>query len=265
MRWGCGRYVRYVPGFSVLVMSFYQLLELINQTPELRSFIETDLAKLILVSLSFGFAVLLVEIRLPLKYYWDLPLYVFQQFFNALILRRETPIWGYCIDSENSRIIPLAAVELMEVQSKKVINTAYSNRLGQYGFAAKPGRYILRAVKNYYSMPPMFDPENIELLKVGESFALPVEVGERRPQVNLKLQPLEEYDPLSPSFQAKHYFKTFVLNLANGFLLLSILLSLFAWAVTREFLYDVLIAVGVALLFIKIYILETVGTAASAS
>lgn len=245
-------------------MSFYGLLELINQTPELRSFIEVDLTKLIFVSFAFGFAVLLVEIRLPLRYYWELPLYVFRQFMKEVILRQETPIWGYCIDSETSRIIPLAAVELMNVQTKEVIETAYSNRLGQYGFSVKPGQYILRAVKNYYSMVPVFDPENIELLKIGESFALPVEVSERSPQVNLKLQPIEEYDPLSSSFQAKHYFKTFVLNLASGFLFLGTLLSLFAWAVTREFLYNVLVAVGVALVFIKIYILETVGTASSA-
>jgi len=241
----------------------FSLLDTIRTSPQLLHFIEQDLTSWSFVGLAFGFAVLLIEIRLPLKYYWELPIFTLRNFFRRVILRKEIPIWGYCLDSETSQIIPLAAVELLDADSKEVIKTTFSNRLGQYGFLVRSGKFILRAIKNHYEMPPIFDPENIKLLQVDESYALPIEFEKESPQVNLKLQPLEKYDPLSPAFQAKHFFKTFALNFANGFLILSILFALFAWWLLTDPLYGVIIAVGVVFLFIKLYILETVGTAAS--
>ena len=238
-------------------------LNTVKNSPQLLDFIEQDLTNWSFVGLAFGFAILLLEIRLPLKYYWDLPIFTIKKFFRHLILRKEQPVWGYCLDAETNQIIPLTAIELLDTDSKEVIKTTFSNRLGQYGFLVRPGKFILRAIKNHYRMPPIFDAENIELLQVDESFALPVEFETEPPQVNLKLQPLEKYDPLDPAYQAKHFFKTFALNLANGFLVLSILFALFAWWLLTEPLYGVIIAIGIIFLFIKLYILETVSTAAS--
>lgn len=243
-------------------MQLLSLLDNIRTSPQLLDFIDQDLTNWSFVGLAFGFAILLLEIRLPLKYYWDLPIFTFKNFLRRVIFRKQIPVWGYCLDSETNQIIPLSAVELLDTDSKEIIKTTYSNRLGQYGFLVRPGKFILRAIKNHYRMPPIFDAENIELLQVDESFALPVEFENDAPQVNLKLQPLEKYDPLDPKFQAKHFFKTFVLNLANGFLVLSIIIAIFAWWFLTEPLYGVIIAVGIVFLFIKLYILEAVGTAA---
>ena len=242
-------------------MQISNLLNTIRTSPQLLNFIEQDLTNWSFVGLAFGFAILLLEIRLPLKYYWGLPIFTIKNFFRSLILRKERPIWGYCLDAKTNQVIPLAAIELLDNDSKEVIKTTFSNRLGQYGFIVRPGKFILRAIKNHYNMPPIFDPENIKLLQVDESFALPVEFETEPPQVNLKLQPLEKYDPLDAAYQAKHFFKTFALNLANGFLVLSIIFALFAWWLLTEPLYGVMIAIGIVFLFIKLYILETVGSA----
>lgn len=245
------------------LLQIFEQLALMGRSPEMVAFVQDDLLRLVLVGLAFGFAVLLVEIRLPLKYYWDLPVFALRRFLTNLGLRQKTPVWGYCQDVDTHAIIPLTAVELLDVNSKKVLQTAYSNHLGQYGFNAPLGTYILRAVKNYYQMPPFYDPENIQLVRVDESYAAEVNVQEgKTPDINLPLQKIKQPDPLDPKNQAWHFFKTFSLNLANGFLALSVLGSSYGWAITREPLHGVLIAVGIALLFVKIYILEAVGQAA---
>jgi len=246
-------------------LQIFQQLELMRRTPEILFFVQDNLLRLVLVGLAFGFAVLLVEIRLPLKYYWDLPVFALKRFLANLGLGKKTPVWGYCQDADTHAIIPLTAVELLDVNSKEVLQTAYSNHLGQYGFKVGPGTYILRAVKNYYQMPPFYDPENIQLVRVDESYAAEVIVREENPpDINLPLQKISSPDPLDPKNQAWHFFKTFSLNLANGLLALSVLGSLYGWAITRVPLYGVLIAVGIVLLFVKIYILEAVRQAGQA-
>lgn len=170
-------------------LAIFQQLELMRQTPEILVFVQDNLLRLVLVGLAFGFAILLVEIRLPLKYYWDLPVFALKRFLASLGLGEKTPVWGYCQDADTHSIIPLTAVELLNVDSKETIKTAYSNHLGQYGFKVKPGTYILRAVKNYYQMPPFYDPENIQLVRVDESYAAEVTVEEgKTPDINLPLQ-----------------------------------------------------------------------------
>lgn len=248
-----------------LITNIFKQLELMRQTPEIITFVKDPLLRIILVGLAFGFAILLLEIRLPLKYYWDLPIFAFKRFLANLKLTKKTPVWGYCQDIDTHTIIPLAAVELLDAATKKTLQTTYSNHLGQYGFSkVKPGTYIMRAVKNYYQMPPFYDPENIKLIRVDESYAAEVTVtGDNPPHLNLPLQKISSFNPSDPKSRIKHLFKTFSLNLSNGLLALAVLGSLYGWAVTQELLYGVLIVVGVTLLFVKIYILETIGEATS--
>ncbi|OQX50991.1 hypothetical protein B5M47_02410 [candidate division CPR3 bacterium 4484_211] len=243
-------------------MFIFNFLDWAGSNPAVVTFIHKDLLGWTLVGILFGFVVLLIELRLPLRYYWNIPVYVFANFLEGIHLRKKTPVWGYCLDRESRQVIPIAAVELLDAATKKQAALTYSNRLGQYGFKPPAGKYILRAVKNEYQTPSLLDPENIQLVEVRESYALPVRVGspaERKPQVNLEIQPIEKIDPHNPKFLLRRYVKTFVFGLSNGFLALAVLASLFSWAVTKEIVYGLFLAVGLTLLFIKIYILETIG------
>lgn len=244
--------------------TFFNLLDFIQSSPDLLDFIDNQLTMIILLLIMISFVVLLVEIRLPLKYYWNLPHYFLRRILTALGLIKASSIWGYCLDRESNQILPLAAVELLDYDSKEVIQQTFSNRLGQYGFSVRPGKFILRAVKNHYQMPSILDPENIKLIQVDESFAIPVEMTkeEEYPKTNIPLQPLEKYDLNNPKFILKYALRTFIFTIANAFLGLSILLALFGWWIEEKPVFGVLVATGIVFLFIKIYILETVSTAA---
>ncbi|NTV30553.1 carboxypeptidase regulatory-like domain-containing protein [candidate division WWE3 bacterium] len=236
-------------------------LQVLQETPEVINFINNYLLRLVFVGLAFGFAVLLVEIRLPLKYYWELPQFLIGEFLAGIRLRRVRPIWGRCMDSRSDQVIPLAAVELLDPNTKKKLKTTFSNRLGQYGFDVKPGNYIVRAIKNYYVAPPFYDPENVQLQSTDESFALGIVVeAQSWPEVNLLLQEVYSVSALKGFNRFLFYFRAFAINLANGLLALSVVGSWYGWIVTRAPLFGILLAVGIVFMFIKIYILEAVGS-----
>lgn len=238
-------------------------LNALQVSPEVQMFIENNLLNLVLIGLAFGFANLLVEIRLPLKYYWDLPMFVFRQLLSGVGILKKVPEWGQCVEDHTNHPIPIAAVELLEAESKMVVKTTFSDRTGQYGFKVVPGDYIVRSVKNHYQAPPFYDPENIRLQTTDESFAIPIKVQDGEwPKLNLVLQPVDVVDHGSLWSELRHGFKTFSINLSNGLLVLSILGAWYGWLVDRSALFAVLLAVGIVFAFIKLYILEAVGNSA---
>ncbi|KKS44121.1 MAG: hypothetical protein UV05_C0011G0012 [candidate division CPR1 bacterium GW2011_GWA2_42_17] len=250
--------------FFYNLFSFFDFLwlrDLMALSPALYQFFTVNLTQYDLLFLAIGFLVILIEIRLPLKYYWGLPAYTFDKFFEGLGLRPKTPVWGYCLDAETDQIITVAAVELLDEKSKKIITTTFSNRLGQYGFLVYPGSYIVRAVKNHYKMPSFLDPENIELIQVDESSAIPVGVtfSPDFPKINIPLMPLEKINWRDPQSLLSHYARTFLFSTATIVVYLSAVGSLLAFVLTGRPYDGLLLAVAVTLLFIKIYILETVG------
>lgn len=210
--------------------------------------------------LAIGFVVLLIEIRLPLKYYWNLPLFTLRRFLINFHILQGPPIWGTVAEEETAKRIPLAVVELVDRQTLRVVKTTFTSRLGEFGFNVPPGEYFVRAIKNYYTVPSFLDPENIELHATDESFAMPVTVvpGES-PIVHINLIRLKTEDADKIVRSAGHYMKTFVIALSNGSLLLSVVISYIAWVIGLSPVYGLLIVVGILLLFIKIYILETIG------
>lgn len=243
--------------------NIFNQIDIIRSTPEIVAFAEDNLLRFVYVGLAFGFTILLVEMRLPLKYYWDLPMYVLRQIFSSVGLVKKDPVWGRCLEKFTERPVPLAAIEILDADSRETIKITFSNRLGEYGFRVRPGKFIIRAVKNHYLAPPMFDPENIRLKSVDESFALPINViaDEWPKNLDLLLQFLNATDLKNKSHAVSFFFRAFVLALGNGFLTLSVIGSWYGWVVLETPLYGVLMAVGIIFLFIKIYILETVGTA----
>lgn len=244
-----------------IIRDIFNILDDLRGIPEVYAFIDTILINIIFVGLAFGFAVLLVEIRLPLKYYWSLPTHMIRNTLSGFRLLKAPPVWGRCLENESKQPIPITAVELLDNTSKEVLDTTFSNRDGEYGFSVKTGEYIVRAVKNYYKAPPFYDPENIEMTGTDESIAIKVYAPENgTPSADLYLQPMPFNDTKPQLKLLTKLFRTFTINFANGMLAISILGSLYAWIITEELLYGTLIAVGIIFMFIKIYILEAVGS-----
>ncbi|MBU1110308.1 hypothetical protein KKB83_01695 [Patescibacteria group bacterium] len=245
-----------------MVEKISDFLSWASQNPVLLKFIERDLMAWILISLLFGFITLLIELHLPLQYYWNLPTHALFSLLEGLGLSRKTPVWGYCLDRESKQIIPVAAVELINPDTKERAYLTYSNRLGQFGFKPTSGKYYLRAIKNYYQSPSLLDPENLQLVEIKESYTQPIAVSQlpaNSPQSNLELQPIEKIDPHNPKQKLYYFIKNLTFALGNSFLGLGIVASLAAWAITKGVTFGILLAVSIILLFIKIYILETIG------
>ncbi|PIZ47070.1 hypothetical protein CO180_02330 [candidate division WWE3 bacterium CG_4_9_14_3_um_filter_41_6] len=246
-----------------VIQGLFDHIDTLRTDPILLSFVADNLLKLVFIGLAFGFAVLLIEIRLPLKYYWELPSFLLREMLYGFNIGKTPPVWGLCIDSKTHGIIPLAAVELLNKDSKETILTTFSNRLGQYGFSVEAGEFIVRAIKNHYSAPAFYNPENIQLNSTDESFALEVTVlKDSVPDTELLLQQVSYADAKNLVQKVWFVFSTFGINLGNGLLAISILGSLYGWIILRTPLYGILLAVGIVFMFIKVYILETVGSSA---
>ncbi|MCA9390344.1 hypothetical protein KC571_02965 [candidate division WWE3 bacterium] len=246
--------------FLDAVNNFVTWAQKIGSYESVEQFLTGELMIIDFMLLAIGFIVLLVEIRLPLKHYWELPSYTFRRLLQNLHILPSPPAWGTVKDDETNQRIPLAVVELVERKSLHVVATTFTNRLGEFGFKIKPGTYFVRAIKNYYQMPSFIDPENIELIAVDESFAMPIEVEQQgHPVVHLRLLRLSQDQANSAAYKLRHYAKTFFIAASNGALAISIVVSYMAWVIGRSSIYGLLIVIAVVLLFIKIYILETVG------
>src|SRR3990167_9182634 len=89
-------------------------LETLRNDPAMIGFVADNLLRTVVVGLAFGFAILLIEIRLPLRYYWDLPVFLFKDFLADFRVVKRSPAWGLCMDGTTHKILPVAAVEQVE-------------------------------------------------------------------------------------------------------------------------------------------------------
>jgi hypothetical protein len=230
------------------------------QSPDFQDFLRRVGIPLILATILLSFVSLLLEVRLPLKYYWDLPGHALQSLLQGLKIMRPAPTWGICRAMDTKKPLPLVACELLDEVTRRPVMRTYSNHLGQFGFPLRPGRYLLRAVKTHYQVPSWLDPENIEIRQVDESFVISVIILNSTvvPQVDVPLVPVKKVSELTSGQAFWHYVRTFVFQLGNVFLILDVVVALAGFVATRDAFFGVILAVAVALLFIKLYILETI-------
>jgi hypothetical protein len=215
---------------------------------------------LILATLVIALVALLLELRLPLRYYWGLPGHTVRSLLAGLHLAKPNPIWGRCYIQDSHKSLPLVACDLLNEQTHAVIKRTYSNHKGEYGFALQPGKYLLRAVKTRYRMPSILDPENVEVYEVDESFVALVTVVNKEvvPMVDLPLVPIKKMTELNGWERLTHYLRMFLFQLGNAFLILNVVLAIAGWAATSQPFYGLIIAVCLVLLFIKLYLLELI-------
>ena len=96
------------------------------------------------------FAVLL-SIILPIVA--NLPLLsILDQFLSMFIFLGKKK-WGIVYDGESKQPVPKAKVALYEFETKKLLESKLTNKLGEYGFEIKPGKYYLTVAKSDYNYP----------------------------------------------------------------------------------------------------------------
>ena len=229
-------------------------------SPEFSLFLEQTAVPFILAALVLSLIALLLEVRLPIRYYWNLPWHSVRALLQGFHLVKPHPVWGKSYLQVNNRPMSLVAVELIDPVTNAVLSQTYTNRHGEYGFALTPGKYLLRAIKTRYRLPSMLDPENVQVVGIDESFAVPVIVVNKEvaPIVDLPLVPVKEMSELTPWQNTTHYLRMFLFQFANAMLGLLIIISLFGLWAEREPFYGVVLAISLVLLFIKLYILETI-------
>lgn len=243
-----------------------QLLQYLH-SPELADFMQQTGIPLILITSLISFIALLLEVRLPINYYWGLPGHGLRSVLRGLRLMRPVQPWGVCRIQDSQQPLPLVACELLDEQTKQVKMTTYSNHQGEYGFKLVPGKYLLRATKTHYRMPSLLDPENLEIIEIDQSFVVSVAVINQEvvPTIDLPLVPVKTMNQLSSTESVWHYLRMFLFQMANVLLVLNVGLSLLGWYATRDLFYGVMLVVCVMLLFIKLYILETISHVTKAS
>lgn len=229
-------------------------------SPEFINFMDTRGVWIILVTLAVSFVALFLEVRLPLRYYWGLPGHAFTSLLAGLHIIKPNPVWGTCYIQDSKKSLPIVACDLLDEQTHKVLKRTYSNHKGEYGFALVPGKYLLRAVKTRYKLPSILDPENVQVYEVDESFVASVTVINKEvvPVVDLPLVPIKKMTELNGLEQFTHYLRMFLFQLGNAFLIMDVLLALSGWAATQQPFYGLILVVCVALLFIKLYLLELI-------
>lgn len=214
----------------------------------------------ILGMMAVAFVALWLEIRLPLKYYWNLPWHALHSLLAVLHIVKPQPVWGRCYEQDSRQGLTLVACDLLDPSSHKLLHRTYSNHQGEYGFALRPGKYLLKAVKDRYRMPSLLDPENVEVYEVDEAFVASVTVLNREiaPAVDLPLVPVKKAAERTVADRFWHYGRMFLFQLGNVLLGLVIVLALLGWANTQDPYFGLIIAVSLILLFIKLYLLETI-------
>lgn len=79
-----------------------------------------------------------------------LPLLSFWDWFLALFIYLYKKKWGIVYDAESKKPVPKAKVMLYDFESKKMLESCFTNNLGEYGFEIKKGKYYLVVEKTDY-------------------------------------------------------------------------------------------------------------------
>lgn len=145
-----------------------------------------------------------------------------------LLGRKKREKWGIVYNSLSKQPIDLAAVRLIQDQTRLVVQTRVTDAKGRFSFRVRPGMYRLEAVKPGYRFPTVYlkdDKEDVDYLDLyhGE----PIEVKEESNlAVNIPLDPeVKEETPRSV------YFKRFLRRFQYAFSLISVFVTLGAFII----------------------------------
>ncbi len=89
---------------------------------------------------------------------------LFNGFFTAIGLRKRRRRWGTVYDSVTKQPIDPALVQLINVDTGKVVEESVTDMFGRFGFLDRIGRYTIRVQKSNYQFPSRIVTESKDLL-----------------------------------------------------------------------------------------------------
>ncbi len=120
----------------------------------------------------------------------QIPFIVYHTFtwiLSFLGLKKKRKSWGVVYNSITKEPIPLVIVRLMDVASKRLVETQVTDRTGRFGFLVKPGVYRLEVAKAGFMFPstivgttldgeyaPVYHSENIEITGDDQTVAMAI-------------------------------------------------------------------------------------------
>ena len=172
--------------------------------------------------------------------------FIFTQPF-MLITRRKKRGWGVVYNSITKRPSDLAIVRLYDYETKKLVQTRVTDKMGRYEFIVKPGKYFLEVSKKEYKYPA-------ELLDRAETdgeyqdvyYGDPIVVGEAG-VINRPI-PLDPDKKMETGKQIKR--KLGWKKVQSLFTLLGPILALISFIITPELWIGGLIIVQLVIYFI---------------
>ncbi len=234
-------------------------------SPEFNAFLQGQAKVLVLVAMLLVFAALLLELRLPVRSYWDLPAYAISRFLSKLGLKKAPPVWGICTSQTSDKPLSLVAIELIDATTQKVLRTTYSNNKGQYGFPLKPGRYLIKATKSQYHQPSFLNPENIEIKSFQHAFVTEVTVVNQNiaPLVDLALLQADQAATSNTKAALGRYGRMAIFQTGHLLIIICAIISIVALWLAWDAFYALILGLCLLLLFIKLYLLQMIGVLAS--
>ena len=172
--------------------------------------------------------------------------FIFTQPF-MLITRRKKRGWGVVYNSITKRPSDLAIVRLYDYETKKLVQTRVTDKMGRYEFIVKPGKYFLEVSKKEYKYPA-------ELLDRAETdgeyqdvyYGDPIIVGEEG-VINRPI-PLDPDKKMETGKQIKR--KLGWKKVQSLFTLLGPILAMISFIITPELWIGSLIVVQLVIYFI---------------
>jgi hypothetical protein len=80
-------------------------------------------------------------------------LYIVFVFFHVMFFKEEQQSWGIVYDSRTKEPIPLAVVQLINIETKRIVKSRLTDYQGRFSFIPFKGRYILTVKKQNYLFP----------------------------------------------------------------------------------------------------------------
>ena len=160
------------------------------QRPEVQKAIQNTVSPAVL-----GVAVINVASALPafnalayLQYLFSQPLLLFG--------RRKKKKWGVIYNALTKQPVDLVIVRLIHAETKLVIQSKVTDKLGRYSFIAKPGTYILDVVKPGYVYPTQYIKDKNEDVDYLELYhAVPITLTEGGVIAkNIPIDPIEHVE-----------------------------------------------------------------------
>ena len=164
-----------------------------------------------------------------------------------LITRRKKRGWGVIYNSITKRPVDLSIVRLYNFETKKLVQTRVTDKMGRYQFIVKPGKYFLEVSKKEYKYPAeLLNRAEIDGEYQNVYYGDPIVVGEdgiiNRPV------PL---DPDKKMETGKQIMRRFGWKKVQGlFTLLGPILAVISFIITPELWIAGLIVVQIIIYFI---------------